>query len=1230
MTKALKLNLSLGFILAVSSVACEDPKDEPTTGGETTAGEIEAGIGPVAGEMPAGEVPAGEMPAGEVPAGEVPAGEMPAGEMPAGEVPAGEMPAGEMPAGEMPAGEMPAGEMPAGEMPAGEMPAGEMPAGEMPAGEMINACREDSECDEGSFCIAEVCVEVPQNEADFCRIHWPVRSRIAPNDELVFYARVYEEGLTDLSSANDQSPMLLAEIGMRLSGSEDEADFRWNSATMNEGYDGNTEGGEPNNDEYMATLTFPMEGNFEVAARFSVDYGQTWLLCDYGVEGAGSSDGYTGSDAAQVQVIAPCDEGFEFDENDLCQDIDECAVENGGCDLNASCTNNVGAAPTCACLEGYEGDGQSCTDIDECVVDNGGCDINAICQNNVADDPSCECRIGFEGNGQTCTDIDECATNNGDCSPNALCENNVGQAPTCSCLEGYEGDGQTCTDIDECAVNNGGCDLNALCTNNVAADPTCECNQGFTGNGQTCTDIDECAVENGGCDANADCTNNIGAVATCTCQAGYEGNGQSCTDIDECAVDNGGCHANAGCTNNVAADPTCDCLRGFEGDGYNCTDIDECAENNGDCDVNASCTNNIGDLPTCTCNEGYQGTGIECELIPPVSVNELEEGDLVITEIMANPVVAVDSDGEWFEIYSPNKNIDLTGLIVRDQGGGQFIVDPSMAINGQELVINQGEYFVFVRNSDRVLNGQVNAQVDYDTILLNNSGDSLSLYVNELLIDMVIYAQAEEGVSYSFNGEERPSAFNNDDQANFCAAETLYNEQDRGTPGMMNDACPPCPPGYEEVSEGVCEDINDCLENNGGCDANAHCINQEGSPRICECQSFYTGDGFTCTDIDECASNNGGCDEVATCTNNEGAAPTCECPFGYEGNGQTCTDIDECAVDNGSCDINADCENQIAEDPICTCRDGYEGDGFVCFDIDECAENNGGCDINAECTNNEGAAPTCTCNEFFIGDGQSCTAVPPNQVDYCRIQFPADGRVELDGRFDAYMRLYEAGMTDRTPGVDVDQRILIEFSTGPDGTIFSTEQNLRWIQATPTPNYDGNLSGEANNDEYLGQVQMENLGSYAFAFRASVDMGQNWTYCDLDGAGANVGGPPDFGYTPDQNGMVTVTCPSGQALIDGQCVIAFSEAEARTFIQSNCGGCHGGYPWYPNFPTNVINVSNGSYDYVEPGDYEQSYLWMKITGAPGIGGGQMPPGRTIPSSQINRFAAWILNLPTTP
>ena len=1293
-------------LLSLLLTCCGDPKPEDGEGGtDTGAGEMQGGIGPLAGEIPAGEIPAGEIPAGEIPAGE-----MPAGEIPAGEIPAGEMPAGEMPAGEMPAGEMPAGEMPAGEMPAGEMPAGEMPAGEMPAGEMPNPCESSEDCADMLLCVQGMCVDVPVNEVDFCRVQYPLSLTIEAGDTETFYARVYEEGLTDISVQTDASPLLHAELGIRPSSpADDESDFMWFSAIANEEYQGDLEGGdELNNDEYMYEFTFQETGLFQVAARFSVDGGQSWILCDGGQNGEGSSDGFQALNTAEVNVVEPCDEGYVL-EGSVCVDLDECAIENGGCsaqaecenqeglapicsclsgyrgdgitctdidecaegnggcDLNADCTNNLGADPTCECKTGYQGDGQTCTDIDECAEGNGGCDQNANCTNQIGAAPLCQCRSGYQGNGQTCEDIDECAEgnggcdpnagctnqegatplcqcrpgfqgdgqncedvdecaeNNGDCDANADCANQIGAAPTCTCRYGYQGDGSTCVDVNECDFSNGNCDINANCTNNIGADPTCECRPGFEGNGRFCSDIDECAEGNGGCNINADCTNNIGADPTCECRSGYQGDGLSCEDIDECAEGNGGCDLNADCTNNVGADPNCACKSGYQGNGQNCEDVDECAQDNGGCDVNADCTNNIGAPPTCICRAGYDGDGESCTLLPPLTAQELTEGDLVITELMPNPEAVGDAQGEWIEIYNTTRRrVSIDGLSIEDIGNSIIFTTPSYLAD--DLIIPPLSYFVFAREIDVNLNGGVVAQLDYDGLTLNNTNETISLVVNGLIIDTISYATSPVGASLSFDGDLEPDAIMNDQADLFCAAQSPYGAGDLGTPGRSNEICPPCPPGFEEVAEDVCEDIDECAEGNGGCDQNAACENQVGSAPICTCFDGFSGDGSFCEDIDECAEGNGGCDPYAICTNNIGADPTCECPEGFDGDGLLCEDINECLDFNGGCDQNATCTNNVGANPTCECNPFYEGSGITCTDINECDEENGGCDPDASCTNNVGAEPTCECNAFFIGNGRVCEEVLPNPVDYCNIQFPDVITVEQNQPLTFYMRYYELGITDQSPQTDVDPRVSVEMGIGARGTPLD-DASWSWIDMVPNAGFDGNVAGQANNDEYLIDQVISTPGAYSFAFRISVDLEQTWVTCDRDGSGTNIGPAPDYGFELAQAGELDVTCPAGQQEVEGACVIPYSQAEATNLITSRCANCHNIYSWYIGFPNNAINNSNGrGYDYIEPGDYKTSYLWMKMTGAPGISGNQMPTTGRLTLEQTNRFAAWIKTL----
>lgn len=68
----------------------------------------------------------------------------------------------------------------------------------------------------------------------------------------------------------------------------------------------------------------------------------------------------TCSSSANFVVVASGADAGKF------EDVNECASGNGGC--GGVCTNNFGAARTCACGTGYVGDGITCADYDECKV----------------------------------------------------------------------------------------------------------------------------------------------------------------------------------------------------------------------------------------------------------------------------------------------------------------------------------------------------------------------------------------------------------------------------------------------------------------------------------------------------------------------------------------------------------------------------------------------------------------------------------------------------------------------------------------------------------------------------------------------------------------------------------------------------------------------------------------------------------------------------------------------
>jgi len=129
------------------------------------------------------------------------------------------------------------------------------------------------------------------------------------------------------------------------------------------------------------------------------------------------------------------------DDGVSCNDVDECADNNGGCQVG--CVNLEGSYEcTCNDDQMLTADGFTCI-TNPCFPENGGCD--QLC--NAAQDGlsfTCGCLTGYimtvDG---MCVDVDECAQNDGLCSHG--CENTEG-GYTCTCPAGLalHQDGRTC------------------------------------------------------------------------------------------------------------------------------------------------------------------------------------------------------------------------------------------------------------------------------------------------------------------------------------------------------------------------------------------------------------------------------------------------------------------------------------------------------------------------------------------------------------------------------------------------------------------------------------------------------------------------------------------------------------------------------------------------------------------------------------------------------------------
>ena len=90
-------------------------------------------------------------------------------------------------------------------------------------------------------------------------------------------------------------------------------------------------------------------------------------------------------------------------------------------------------------------------------------------------------------------------------------------------------------------------------------------------------------------------------------------------------------------------------------------------------------------------------------------------GDLLISEVMANPAALSDSAGEWFELYNPTgSDINLRGIELGDDGSNRHRFD-------SDLLILPMHYLTLARGAAP---GFAPDYV-YDNFTLSNSGDEI-------------------------------------------------------------------------------------------------------------------------------------------------------------------------------------------------------------------------------------------------------------------------------------------------------------------------------------------------------------------------------------------------------------------------------------------------------------------------------------------------------------------------
>ena len=156
----------------------------------------------------------------------------------------------------------------------------------------------------------------------------------------------------------------------------------------------------------------------------------------------------------------------------------------------------------------------------------------------------------------------------------------------------------------------------------------------------------------------------------------------------------------------------------------------------------------------------------------------LQAGDLLISEVMANPSAVSDTNGEWFELFNASANsIDINGLIISDDRSNSHQIN-----NGMSLFISSGAYLVLGRNGNITENGGYTANYVYSNFTLGNTTDQIVLLDNSNEIARLNYS----GTPFGTNGvsTELINQLINPDESNYQLSQNnQYGLGDTGTPG---------------------------------------------------------------------------------------------------------------------------------------------------------------------------------------------------------------------------------------------------------------------------------------------------------------------------------------------------------------------------------------------------------------------------------------------------------------
>ena len=183
----------------------------------------------------------------------------------------------------------------------------------------------------------------------------------------------------------------------------------------------------------------------------------------------------------------------------------------------------------------------------------------------------------------------------------------------------------------------------------------------------------------------------------------------------------------------------------------------------------AGCSSSSSDSTNNDDDDGDGDTG------DTVSESPASAGDLRFNEVMADPVILIESQGEWFEIRNPTgTRFNLRDCVFSDASTNNFSVTT-------DLEIDAGELRTFAISATPGFTPDFN--YNGSGLTLNNNGDTLILTCNGITIDTRNYVAAAVA-----SGRSSSASANGNGKWCFDLG-NVYNG-DRGSPGLANVNCP--------------------------------------------------------------------------------------------------------------------------------------------------------------------------------------------------------------------------------------------------------------------------------------------------------------------------------------------------------------------------------------------------------------------------------------------------------